>query len=111
MRSAIASAVFIGNERLLNETLEGCRDFLRAIEADLFSLIPATEELSVEALAVDESESAGETQTEEIRLVKNPTPTEAERALQIFAHEESALVRLINWCNRAARQPSMRIAQ
>src|SRR4051812_13703356 len=66
MRSAIASAVFIGNERLIGETLEGCRDFLRAIEADLSSLIPPKEESSIESLALDESESAGETQTEEI---------------------------------------------
>lgn len=111
MRMAVSAAVFIGNQQLIEQTMEGVRDFLRAVEADIASLIPATEEESVIALALLESEREGTARREKMALVAHPDSIEAERAIEPLLDEESALVRLINCVQRLARQPQMRAFQ
>lgn len=111
MRLAVVTAVYIGDQRLIEQTMEGVRDFLRAIEADVASFIPPREEESVTTLALLETEECGKAKVEEARLLAHPSPIEATRAISPLLKEESALARLLSGVQRLARQPQMRIAR
>lgn len=110
IRAAVASAVFNGDDDLTNQTLENADAFFDACKADVRSLVPPKEEESLTALALLETECAGEKSVEEMRLVSHASPTEAERAIGIISKDMSSMARLLDWCQRQARQPSMRIA-
>lgn len=107
-RNAIATALYIGNERLVDQTIDAACAFCDQLKADFASMRPAKEEGSVVTLALLEAECSGSVQVEAMRLVSSPTAIEAERAIQPLIEEESALMRLINRVQRLAREPQMR---
>lgn len=111
MRQAVATAVVMGDQELIDQTMEAVRGFLRAIEADIASFIPPRQEESVTELALLETECAGESSVEAVRIVAHPSPVEAERAIQVLSKQQDVVARFIAWCQRAARQPSMRMAR
>lgn len=111
MRQAVSAAVISKDQELIDQTMEGVREFLRAVEADIASFIPPRQEESVTTLALFETECAGKAAVEAVRVVAHPTPIEAERAIEVLAQEQNAVARFLAWCQRAARQPSMRLAR
>ena len=104
IRAAILAAVHSGDQRLIDQTLEGARAFCHELEADFLSLVPATAEGSVAAIALVETECEGAANVEEMALVAHPTPTEAERAVGPLSRHSAALVELLNKCRRLARE-------
>lgn len=109
-RNAIATALCQGNDRLVEQTIEAACAFCDALKADFRSMLPEREEESVVTLALLETEYSGVATVEAMRLVAHPSPIEAERAIEPLLREESALTRLLNRCQRLAREPQMRSA-
>jgi hypothetical protein len=104
IRSAVDDAVREGNPIKVVKTLEASDEFFDALKADIHARVPNSEEESVVALAIREAETSGEAKVETMRLVAHPSPSEAERAIEPLTHEKSALVHLIDVCQRTARQ-------
>jgi hypothetical protein len=104
IRAAVLAAVRTGDQKLIDQTLEGARAFCRELEADFTSLVPATAEGSVAAIALVETECEGAANVEEVALVASPTPTQAERAVGPLSRHIAALVSLVDKCRRLARE-------
>lgn len=104
IRAAILAAVRSGDQKLIEQTLEGARAFCRELEADFASLVPERSEESVLALEVEETECQGAADPFEISLAAHPSPAEAERAVGPLARHSAALVELLNKCRRLARE-------
>jgi hypothetical protein len=109
IRAAIDDAVREGNPIKIVKTVEASDEFFDALKADIHSRVPSGEEESIIALAIREAEASSKAKVETLRLVAHPSPTEAEHALEPLAREESTLVRLIDRCQRFARQSPVRV--
>lgn len=108
IRSAVDETVREGNPIKIVKTLEACDEFFDALKADIHAHVPNGEEESIIALAIREAEASSEAKVETLRLVAHPSPSEASRAIEPLAREESTLVRLIERCQRFARQSPVR---
>jgi hypothetical protein len=109
IRAAVDDAVSEGNPVKIEQTLEASDEFFDALKADIHARVPNREEESVVALAIREVEASGKAKVETMRLVAHPSPAEAERAIEPLAHEKSALVLLIDVCQRTARQSHIQV--
>jgi hypothetical protein len=109
IRAAVDDVVNEGNPTKIVKTLEATDEFFDALKADIHARVPSGEEESVVAAAIREAEANGEAKVETMRLVAYPSPAEAERALGSLTHEKSALVQLIDLCQRKARQSQMQV--
>ena len=106
MRNAVLSAVETGDKQLIEQTLEGCRAFLREIEADVASLVSPNDEASLLALALDETKHQGPADEATMALAANPAcPIAADRAVQPLERHHSRIAKLLEKCRRAARAP------
>ena len=112
VRNAIASALFIGNERQIQETVDAACAFCEELKADFRSMVPAKEEESIVALAMDETQVEGPANEAEMALVKSPDcPATADKAVQPLERQYERLGALIRKCRNAARQTSSPMAQ
>lgn len=108
IRAAIVQAVATGDKQLIETTLEGARAFCRELEADFASLVPSESEESILALALSETRHQGPADEATMALASSATcPTAAERAIAPLTAHLSSLVRLVDHCRRAARQPQV----
>jgi hypothetical protein len=108
MRNAMAAAIVIGDRGKINATMEGVRSFCRELEADIASMLPATEAESIIAVAMAETECEGPANEVQMALVAQPNPVNADRAVVPLERQYERLGALIKTCRRVARsRPSM----
>jgi hypothetical protein len=106
IRTAIAAAVFNGDQRVIDETLGAARAFCRELEADFTSMVPAREEESTVSLALEETHVEGPANEVQMALVRSPDdPIAADRAVLPLERHHEKLTLLIERCRRVARTP------
>jgi hypothetical protein len=104
LRNAMAAAVLTSDRETINATVEAVRGFCRELEADVTSMVPATEEESTVAIAMDETHVEGPANEVEMALVKNPDdPATADRAVLPLERQYERLGALVRRCRRVAR--------
>lgn len=112
IRAAIVAAVQSGDKQLIEQTIEGARAFCRELESDFTSLVPAAEEESITAIALDETHLEGPANEVQAQLIANPSPTNADRAVLPLERQRNRIDALIERCRRAARQaPAQMVAR
>lgn len=112
IRNAIAAALFNGDDAKTQETVDAACAFCEELKADFRSMVPAKEEESIVALAMDETQVEGPANEAEMALVKNPDcPATADKAVQPLERQYERLGALIRKCRNAARQTSSPVAQ
>lgn len=104
IRAAVASAVFIGDQQLIDQTRDGVRAFCRELEADFLSLIPECQEESATQLALEETECQSEAEPMEMAFVAAPSPSAAESAVLPLERHYETLGKLIKRLRIAARE-------
>lgn len=109
-RQAVASAAFIGNQRLIDQTRDGVRAFCRELEADFLSLLPEEQEESATAIALDETQCQSEAEPLEMAFVASPSPSTAESAVLPLERHYESLGKLIKRLRVAARQARTAVA-
>lgn len=110
IRAAILAAVQSGDKQLIEQTIEGARAFCRELESDFTSLVPAAEEESITAIALDETHLEGPANEVQAQLIANPSPTNADRAVLPLERQRNRIDTLIERCRRAARQAPAQMA-
>jgi hypothetical protein len=110
IRAALARAVVMGDQQLIEQTLEAARAFCRELEADFASMVPAAEEGSIVSEALAETESQGPADAVQMALVARPDPTNADRAIKPLERQHERLGALIRKCRRDARQITAQMA-
>jgi hypothetical protein len=104
IRTAIASAVLQGDQRIIDQTLGAARAFCRELEADFTSMVPAREEESTVSLALEETHVEGPANEVQMALVRSPDcPVAADRAVIPLERHHERLGALIQRCRRIAR--------
>ena len=111
IRGAVYAAVKSGDREKIKATTDAARAFLREIEADFLSLVPAESEASVASLALEETEAEGAANVCELALVGSPTdPATADRAVLPIERQYEKLGSLLEKCRRLARQTQPRLS-
>lgn len=106
LRNAMAAAVLTSDHKTINATVEAVRNFCRELEADITSMVPATEEESIVSLALAETHVEGPANESQAALLANPNPTTAESAIIPLERHHERIGKLIHKCRREARSTS-----
>jgi hypothetical protein len=99
----MAAAVLTSDHKTINATVEAVRNFCRELEADITSMVPATEEESIVSLALAETHVEGPANESQAALIANPNPTTAESAIIPLERHHERIGTLIRKCRRVAR--------
>lgn len=109
MRNAIAAALFNGDEKQIQETVDAACAFCEELKADFRSMVPAREE-SIVTLALQETHCEGEANEMEGELLARPDAVTADKAVLPLERQYERLGALIRKCRNAARQASTPLA-
>jgi hypothetical protein len=108
MRNAMATAIVSGDRNQIEQVLGGVRAFCRELEADITSMVPATEEESIVTVALEEIHVEGQANESQAALIAHPSPTTAESAIIPLERHYERIGKLIRKCRRVAREtPSL----
>lgn len=111
IRCAVYAAVKTGDKKKIRETTDAAVQFLREIEADFLSLVPAEAEESLVQVALEETEAEGSANVCELALVGSPTdPNAADRAVLPLSRQYAKLGSLLDRCRKLARESRPRLS-
>jgi len=110
LRNAMASAVVTKDRATIDRVQEAVRNFCHELEADVTSIVPAREAESLTQIALDETHAEGFANEVEMALVRDPSPTNADRAVIPLTRQLDRISALVRECRRAARTVSPQVA-